>query len=108
MDVRYSDKKETNKKILKNVFKNDDSYFNTGDLMRRDKLGFFYWSDRVGDTYRWKGENVSTTEVSQVITRCGGVQLLEVAVYGVAVPGFDGLKIIILFFFIFFYCIIYI
>jgi fatty-acyl-CoA synthase len=56
--------------------------------MWRDNEGFYYFSDRIGDTYRWKGENVSTTEVTSVVLACDGV--LDAAVYGVAVPGYDG------------------
>ena len=59
----YSDSEASKKKILNDVFRKGDSYFNSGDLLRRDWFGFFYWSDRVGDTFRWKGENVATTEV---------------------------------------------
>jgi fatty-acyl-CoA synthase len=59
----YSDAEASRKKILQNVFRDGDTYFNSGDLLRRDWFGFFFWSDRVGDTFRWKGENVATTEV---------------------------------------------
>lgn len=60
----YSDSEASKKKILTDVFQDGDVYFNSGDLLRRDWFGFFFWSDRVGDTFRWKGENVATTEVS--------------------------------------------
>ena len=56
--------------------------------MKRDKAGYFYFVDRIGDTFRWKGENVSTQEVATVIVACPGVT--DVTVYGVRVPGFDG------------------
>jgi fatty-acyl-CoA synthase len=56
--------------------------------MRRDAKGFFYFVDRIGDTFRWKGENVATTEVAEAIARCPGVR--DVSVYGVAIPGTDG------------------
>jgi acyl-CoA synthetase (AMP-forming)/AMP-acid ligase II len=85
----YSDNNSTKKKILENVFAKGDKYFNSGDLLYRDNFGFFFWSDRVGDTFRWKGENVSTTEVENAI---GGLSQLisEVVVYGVEVPNCDG------------------
>ncbi len=63
----YSDKGATDKKKLFNVFKDGDAYFNSGDLLSMDAEGFYYWSDRVGDTFRWRGENVSTAEVEQAI-----------------------------------------
>jgi fatty-acyl-CoA synthase len=63
-------------------------WYRTGDLMRRDERGFFYFVDRVGETYRWKGENVSTAEVLTALTASRGV--LDGVVYGVMVPGADG------------------
>jgi fatty-acyl-CoA synthase len=56
--------------------------------MRKDEQGYFYFVDRVGDTFRWKGENVATSEVSEVITSFPGVT--EATVYGVTIPGTDG------------------
>ncbi|HVH84486.1 MAG TPA: long-chain-acyl-CoA synthetase, partial [Steroidobacteraceae bacterium] len=84
----YADSEASGKKVLRNVFAGGDTWYRTGDLMRRDEQGFFYFVDRVGDTFRWKGENVSTTEVAAAISGCQGVA--EVAVYGVAVPKADG------------------
>eukprot|EP01035_Chromulina_nebulosa_P020836 gene20836-27004_t len=85
----YTDKQATNKKLITNVFTNNDVYFNTGDLLYRDYLGFFYWSDRTGDTFRWKGENVSTTQISEIITS-NLKQFTDVSIYGVEVPNSDG------------------
>ncbi|XP_077988528.1 long-chain fatty acid transport protein 2-like [Glandiceps talaboti] len=87
-DGYHGRKDLTNKKIVSNAFKDGDKYFNTGDLLSLDKNYYLYFVDRVGDTFRWKGENVATTEVSQVLTSYPGV--LEAVVYGVAVPGQDG------------------
>ncbi|CCE00916.1 long-chain-acyl-CoA synthetase [Bradyrhizobium sp. STM 3809] len=84
----YTDRTATEKKILRNVFAQGDAWFRTGDLMRQDEQGFFYFVDRVGDTFRWKGENVSTSEVTEAILQCPGVA--EASTYGVAVPGTDG------------------
>ena len=84
----YSSPEATEKKILRNVFKTGDAYFRTGDLMRMDDEDYFYFVDRIGDTFRWKGENVSTNEVAEALSVCPGVT--EANVYGVAVPGQDG------------------
>ncbi len=84
----YTDPEASAGKLLRNVFAEGDAWYRTGDLMRKDAQGFFYFVDRVGDTFRWKGENVSTTEVAGVISAVAGVT--DVAVYGVAVPNNDG------------------
>jgi fatty-acyl-CoA synthase len=84
----YSNKADSDKKILRDVFKRGDAWFRTGDLMRRDAHGYFYFVDRVGDTFRWKGENVSTSEVEQVLMDAPGVA--EAIVYGIPVPGQEG------------------
>jgi fatty-acyl-CoA synthase len=84
----YSNERDSQKKILRDVFEPGDAWFRTGDLMRRDERGFFYFVDRIGDTFRWKGQNVAACEVSQAMTECPGVR--EANVYGVAVPGTDG------------------
>ena len=84
----YADATATNAKILRDVFRKGDSWFRTGDLMRRDARGYFYFVDRIGDTFRWKGENVSTTEVAEAIAPFPGVK--EAIVYGVAAPGYEG------------------
>ena len=84
----YTSKEESAKKILRNVFKQGDSWYRTGDLMRKDGGGYFYFVDRIGDTFRWKGENVASSEVSEAITAFPGVT--EANVFGVAVPGTDG------------------
>jgi fatty-acyl-CoA synthase len=84
----YTDRGETEKKILRDVFAKGDAWFRTGDLMKLDKQGFFHFVDRVGDTFRWKGENVATSEVNDAIRDCVGV--LDATTYGVEVPGNDG------------------
>ena len=84
----YETEEATNKKILKDVFKKGDRWFRTGDLMKRDENGYFYFMDRVGDTYRWKAENVATGEVAAVLSQYEGVT--QANVYGVDVPGYDG------------------
>ncbi|MDP6977153.1 MAG: long-chain-acyl-CoA synthetase [Myxococcota bacterium] len=84
----YTDEKASEKKVLRDVFEKGDAYFRTGDLLRRDDEDYFYFVDRIGDTFRWKGENVSTGEVAEVLSLCAGVK--EANVYGVTVEGADG------------------
>jgi fatty-acyl-CoA synthase len=84
----YNDEAQSKKKILRDVFAKGDLWFRTGDLMKMDKDGYIYFVDRVGDTFRWKGENVSTSEVEIAISSMPGVK--HAIVYGVAVPGQDG------------------
>jgi fatty-acyl-CoA synthase len=84
----YTAAAETEKKILRDVFEPGDAWFRTGDLMRRDDSGFYYFIDRIGDTFRWKGENVATSEVAAALTSFPGV--LDANVYGVSLPGADG------------------
>jgi acyl-CoA synthetase (AMP-forming)/AMP-acid ligase II len=84
----FENTKATNSKILRNVKKKGDAYFRTGDLMRWDKEGRWYFVDRIGDTFRWKAENVSTAEVAEAIGKHESVD--EANVYGVLVPRHDG------------------
>ncbi len=84
----YSKGSETQKKLLTDVFEKGDRYFRTGDLLRRDALGYFYFVDRIGDTFRWKGENVATSEVAEALSLFPGVK--EANVYGVKVGELDG------------------
>src|SRR3989454_6629113 len=84
----YTSTEASEQKILRDVFEPGDAWFRTGDLMRKDEQGFFYFVDRIGDTFRWKGENVATAEVSEAICAFPGVK--EATVYGVAIPGTDG------------------
>ncbi|WP_339747729.1 long-chain-acyl-CoA synthetase [uncultured Maricaulis sp.] len=83
----YGSEEDTEKKILRNVFKPGDAWFRTGDLMTRDALGYYYFVDRVGDTYRWKSENVSTGEVAEALNFDG---IEQANVYGVEVQGHAG------------------
>lgn len=81
-------KSQTEKKKLRDVFQKGDLYFNSGDLLMINHDNFIYFHDRVGDTFRWKGENVATTEVADILGLIDFIQ--EVNVYGVAVPGHEG------------------
>jgi fatty-acyl-CoA synthase len=84
----YTSAADTEKKILRNVFAPGDAYMRSGDLMRLDAQGFYYFVDRIGDTFRWKGENVATLEVASALCACPGI--VEAVVYGVAVRGAEG------------------
>jgi fatty-acyl-CoA synthase len=84
----YTSAVETEKKILRGVLGDADKWFRTGDLLREDEQGYLFFVDRLGDTFRWKSENVSTLEVASVLEEFPGVLLLTV--YGVEVPGFEG------------------
>jgi fatty-acyl-CoA synthase len=83
-----NDKAATEKKLLRNVFEQGDLWFRTGDLLKQDSDGYFYFVDRVGDTYRWKSENVSTNEVGEALGIFDGIE--QANVYGVDVPHTDG------------------
>ena len=84
----YTDSQASAAKVLRNVFSERDAWFRTGDLMRKDAAGFFYFVDRVGETFRWKGENVAALEVAETVMSCPGVK--EAVVYGVRVAGAEG------------------
>lgn len=86
--IGYTSREESNKKIFKDVFKKGDMWFNSGDLMREIGLKHLQFVDRIGDTFRWKGENVSTTEVEEIVNRVRGVS--GATAYGVGIPGTDG------------------
>jgi len=84
----YTDRDASARKLVHDAFAPGDAWFRSGDLLRRDADGWYYFVDRIGDTFRWKGENVSTQEVADVLNRAPGVS--ETNVYGVALPGEDG------------------
>ncbi|OTB00455.1 hypothetical protein M426DRAFT_324246 [Hypoxylon sp. CI-4A] len=84
----YRNEEATSKKYVRDVFRKGDLYYRTGDALRRDDDGRWFFLDRLGDTFRWKGENVSTAEVSEVLGRYPGVS--EATVYGVSLPNHDG------------------
>jgi fatty-acyl-CoA synthase len=84
----YADTPDNAPKILCDVFKKGDAWFRSGDLMREDADGYFYFVDRLGDTFRWKGENVSTMEVAEIVGNFPGIRAANV--YGVEVPGREG------------------
>ena len=84
----YTDSRANEKKLLRNVFKQGDCWFNSGDLVVLQKHGHIQFGDRIGDTFRWQGENVATTEVESVIMKWPEIE--DAVVYGVTVPGRDG------------------
>ncbi|XP_038836595.1 long-chain fatty acid transport protein 1-like [Salvelinus namaycush] len=84
----YANQDATRKKIANSVFKKNDSAYLSGDVLVMDELGYMYFRDRSGDTFRWRGENVSTTEVEGTLS--GLLGQADVAVYGVAVPDVEG------------------
>ncbi|XP_025944544.1 long-chain fatty acid transport protein 1 isoform X3 [Apteryx rowi] len=84
----YVSESATNKKIAYNVFEKGDQAYLSGDVLVMDELGYMYFKDRSGDTFRWRGENVSTTEVEGILSHI--LNQTDVAVYGVEVPGVEG------------------
>ena len=90
----YTDKKASDEKIFRNVFNEADSWFNTGDILKTMDVGFalgrkhYQFVDRVGDTFRWKSENVSTNEVAEILNLFNQVNMANV--YGVKIPKSEG------------------
>jgi fatty-acyl-CoA synthase len=84
----YTSSEASERKILRDVFEAGDAWVRTGDLMRKDEQGYFYFVDRIGDTFRWKGENVATSEVAEAICAFRGIA--HANVYGVTVPATEG------------------
>jgi fatty-acyl-CoA synthase len=84
----YADPQATEAKVVRGAFAPNDAYFRSGDILRRDRDGYCYFVDRVGDTFRWKGENVATQEVAAVLNGAPG--LSETNVYGVEIPAAEG------------------
>ncbi len=84
----YTSPEATEAKLLRNVFEKDDCWYRSGDLVRFDDNDFFWFVDRVGDTFRWKSENVSTQEVEKILSAYPGPTFVNV--YGVKVPGTEG------------------
>ncbi|EOM76115.1 acyl-CoA synthetase [Rhodococcus rhodnii LMG 5362] len=84
----YTDRKATDDKLVRDAFKGGDCWFDTGDLVRRQGWFHVAFVDRLGDTFRWKGENVATTEVEGAVGAHPAIE--EAVVYGVEIPGTDG------------------
>lgn len=84
----YTSSEATEKKIMRNVFESGDAYWRSGDLLRYDDDGYFFFVDRIGDTFRWKSENVSTQEVAASLGDYPGLEMLNI--YGVQVPEHEG------------------
>lgn len=86
--VGYTDHESTNKKIVRNIIKDGDIFILTGDLLYETD-GFYWWCDRMGDTFRWKGENVSTVEVETIVSLANLKGVVDTVVYGVHIPWQD-------------------
>ncbi len=84
----YTDREASERKLVRGAFAPGDAWFRSGDLLRRDAEGYYYFVDRIGDTFRWKGENVAAQEVADVLNGAPGVT--EANVYGVPIPDRDG------------------
>lgn len=84
----YTDKEASEQKVIHDVFVKGDRVFNSGDILIMDDFGYFYFKDRTGDTFRWRGENVSTSEVEAVISNITNFK--DATVYGVEIPGTEG------------------
>jgi fatty-acyl-CoA synthase len=84
----YTDQAASAVRIARDVFEAGDAYFRSGDALRRDADGYYYFVDRLGDGFRWKGENVSALQVERVLS--AGLGFSGVAVFGVVVPGYPG------------------
>src|SRR6202012_6303939 len=84
----YTDKSASEKKLVRNAFRKGDCYFNTGDVMSPQGMGHAAFVDRLGDTFRWKGENVATTQVEAALTSEGSVE--DCTVFGVEIPPTGG------------------
>ncbi|MHA2324188.1 MAG: AMP-binding protein [Promethearchaeota archaeon] len=84
----YKDHEKTKRKVLRNVFEKDDAYLKSGDLLQLHDDLWVSFADRFGDTFRWKGENVSTLEVESVLNEFPSIQMCNV--YGVSIPNTDG------------------
>jgi fatty-acyl-CoA synthase len=84
----YTDRAASASRVVRDVFERGDAYFRSGDVLRRDRAGYYYFVDRMGDGYRWKGENVSALQVERELS--ARLDLAAVAVFGVSVPGYPG------------------
>jgi fatty-acyl-CoA synthase len=84
----YTSKEATERKTLRNVLEPGDAWFRSGDLLKKDEDGWLFFVDRIGDTFRWKGENVSTQEVAEILSGFPGIEMVNV--YGVQIDGMEG------------------
>jgi fatty-acyl-CoA synthase len=84
----YTSREASEAKLLRDVFQPGDRWYRSGDLLRRDAEDYFHFVDRLGDTFRWKSENVSTQEVAEALSGFPGLEIANV--YGVRVPGAEG------------------